>query len=46
MNGLMVITIHVLINAVLLNHKHLATHSQEFIKFIRGQFLKRFLMQL
>ena len=30
-NGFLIITIHVLINAVLLYHKYLATHSQEFV---------------
>ena len=43
-DGLLVVAVNVLINAVLLNHEYLATHSQEFVQFIRSQFLKRFFM--
>ena len=44
-DGLLVIAVHVLIDAVLLNHEYLTTYSQEFVQFIRSQFLKRFFMQ-
>ena len=44
-DGFLVIPVHVLIDAVLLNHEYLATYSQEFVQFIRSQFLKRFFMQ-
>ena len=30
-DGFLVIAVHVLIDAVLLNHEHLTTHSQEFV---------------
>ena len=42
--SLLVVTIHVLIDTVLLDHKHLAAHSQEFIQLVHGQLVKRFLM--
>ena len=42
--SLLVITIHVLIDTVLLDHEHLAAHSQEFIQLVHGQLVKRFLM--
>ena len=37
MNGLLIITVQILIDAVLLNDEDLATHSQEFIEFIHCQ---------
>ena len=37
MNGLLIITVQILIDAVLLNDEYLATHSQEFIEFIHCQ---------
>ena len=40
MNGLLVITIHILIYTVLLNHKDLASYSKEFIQFVHCQFLE------
>ena len=40
MNRLLVITVHILIDAVLLDHKHLATNSQQFVKFIYRQLLE------
>ena len=43
--GFLIISVHVLIDAVLLNHEHLATYSKEFVQFIRSQFLKCFFMQ-
>ena len=43
-DGLLVVSVHVLIDTVLLNHEHLATHSQEFVEFVNGKLLKRFPM--
>ena len=39
-DGFLVIPVHVLIDAVLLNHEHLTTYSKEFVQLVRGQFLK------
>ncbi len=44
-DGLLVIPVHILIDAVLLNHEYLTTYSKEFVQLVSGQFLKRFFMQ-
>lgn len=43
-DGLLVVAIKVLVDAVLLHHKHLATHPEEFVEFSQGQLVKCFLV--
>jgi hypothetical protein len=45
MNGLLVIVIQVLVDAVLLHHEDLAADSQELVQLIRRQLVKRFLIE-
>ena len=39
-NGIPVISIHILIDTILLNHEYPATYSQEFVEFIHRQLLE------
>ena len=45
MDGLLVVAVKVLVDAILLNHKDFATHPQQFVQLVGGQFVERFLVQ-